>query len=156
MPGLTRSRPQAPLTLPGPVAAEIAAAARRAAPLEACGVLLGRCAGGGAEVVRTAPARNVHPRPAERFDLAPEDLLAAEKRARAEGLEVVGFWHSHPASAAVPSAVDRQRAWEGYSYLIVSLAAAGRPVLRSWRLGGGEAREEPIRGLAPGAGEPAP
>ncbi len=140
------SRAEAPprLLLPGEVAAEIVAAARRAAPREACGILVGRTARHATEVARQAAARNLHRRPAERFHLAPEDFLAAERAARAAGVAVVGFWHSHPASAAVPSAVDRAESWDGYSYLIVSLAGGRRPELRSWRFREGEPVEEEV------------
>lgn len=105
-------------------------------------MLVGRVRRGGAEVLRLAAGRNVHPQPRDRFELAPDDFLAAERAARADGLEVVGFWHSHPATGAVPSAVDRGAAWEGYSYLIVSLV--GREQLRSWRFAGGEPVEQLI------------
>ena len=96
------------------------------------------------EVVRQRVARNVHRRPTARFELAPEDFLAAERRARADGLEVVGFWHSHPASSAAPSAVDRAASWNGYSYLIVSLADVRRAELKSWRLRRDELVEEDV------------
>ena len=114
------------------MATEIIAAARGAAPLEACGLLVGRSGAAGVEVVRQATARNIHPSPGDRFLLAPEDYLQSDREARAEGLEVVGFWHSHPATSAVPSTVDRGEAWRESSYLIVSLAG-DEPVLRSWR-----------------------
>lgn len=129
-----RANVQPRLILPARVAAEIVSAARRETPREACGILVG-CAGPGVtEVTDHAPGRNVHHRPTDRFELAPEDLLAAERAARAKGLEVVGFWHSHPSSGAEPSAVDRAASWNGYSYLIVSLAEESGARLRSWRL----------------------
>ena len=132
------------LRLPRWIATEILAAARRQAPREACGLLVGRALDGVTEVERHAAAGNVHERPEDRFRLAPEDFLAAERKARAAGLSVVGFWHSHPAAAAEPSAVDRAESWEGYSYLIVSLADGGRPRLRSWRKRGERMVEEEI------------
>lgn len=122
------------MVLPAWVAAEIVSSARRETPREACGILVGRTGLGVTEVSDHAPGRNIHRRPADRFELAPEDLLAAERKARAKGLEVVGFWHSHPSSSAKPSAVDRAASWNGYSYLIVSLAGTRGAELRSWRL----------------------
>ena len=58
-----------------------------------------------------------------RYAIAPEDYLAAERRARVEGLEIVGVYHSHPDVAARPSAYDTEHAWPGYRYLIVSVVA---------------------------------
>lgn len=131
------------LRLPEPVAAEIIAAATGAAPLEACGLLVGSAGAGGAEVTRQTPARNVHSSPGDRFLVAPEDYLAGDREARAEGFEVIGFWHSHPATSAVPSTVDRDEAWRDVSYLIVSLAG-DEPVLRSWRFLADRAVEEEL------------
>lgn len=156
MPRLSGPRASEPagLIVPAWVAAEIVGAARRAAPLEACGVLVGRAGGAATEVRRQRLGRNVHDRPVDRFQLAPEDLLAAEREARRDGLEVVGIWHSHPSSAAVPSEVDRGAAWDGYSYLIVSVAGEA-PELRSWRLAGEELEEQevteplPVEGMRP-------
>jgi proteasome lid subunit RPN8/RPN11 len=54
------------------------------------------------------------------------------KSARAQGLEVVGYYHSHPAGPPRPSAFDRERAWPELSYLIVTPAGEAH----SWRLGG--------------------
>lgn len=83
-------------------------------------------------VTRVVAEKNVHPGDRRRrYSIAPERLLAAQKRARAEGLEVVGYYHSHPDSAARPSATDLRDAWPHLSYLILS-GTDGH--LRSWRL----------------------
>ena len=76
--------------------------------------------------------------PAERF-------LEEERRARAAGLEVVGFFHSHPGHPPDPSAFDRERAWPYYSYLIVGLGPGGVTEIRSWRMEaeGGALEPEP-------------
>ena len=69
-----------------------------------------------------------------RFAIAPEALLRAQKEARAAGLEVLGYYHSHPDAPAVPSARDLETAWPEVSYVIVAVER-GRPgELRSWRL----------------------
>ncbi len=69
-----------------------------------------------------------------RFAIAPEALLRAQKAARAAGLAVIGYYHSHPDAAAVPSAADLSAAWPEVSYLIVELGPEGVGGLRSWRL----------------------
>lgn len=110
--------------------------ARDAYPHEACGLLIGRSReDGGWSVVEVRRARNLEAeRASDRYVLDPEAFLAADRDARAAGLEVVGFWHSHPDSPAVPSETDRGAAWPGYAYLIVAVRR-GRPrEIRLWTL----------------------
>jgi proteasome lid subunit RPN8/RPN11 len=92
--------------------------AREAAPTECCGLLVGR----GDEVMEAVRARNVADEPATRFLIDPVDHFAALRRARERGLEVVGFYHSHPASAPEPSPRDvAEFTYPGHLYAIVSL-----------------------------------
>lgn len=95
-------------------------AARAAYPREACGLLLGRRRGTLARVARATVARNLAGKP-DRFEVHPEDHLAAELAARAAGLELVGVWHSHPDRAPRPSRRDAAAALAGWSYAIVSV-----------------------------------
>ena len=84
----------------------LVAEAARAAPEEACGLLLGS-----AERIATAvPARNVHPTPRTHFEIDPAALIAAHRAARGGGLGIAGYWHSHPSGDAVPSATDQTSA----------------------------------------------
>jgi len=93
--------------------------AREAAPAECCGLLLGTRSA----IAEAAPAKNVADVPRSRFVIDPKDHIEGRRDARRRGLEVVGFYHSHPRSAAVPSAADRAEAsYPGHLYLIVSLA----------------------------------
>jgi proteasome lid subunit RPN8/RPN11 len=95
--------------------------ARRAAPHECCGLLLGR----GEDVTEAVPARNVAEIPETQFHIDPHDHIVARREARARGLDVVGFYHSHPRSPAEPSARDlAECSYAGYLYLIVSVRAA--------------------------------
>jgi proteasome lid subunit RPN8/RPN11 len=55
----------------------------------------------------------------------PADIQAADRSARARGLDVVGFWHSHPDHPARPSQLDSERSWADYAYLIVNTVAGG-------------------------------
>jgi [CysO sulfur-carrier protein]-S-L-cysteine hydrolase len=103
--------------------------ARRDAPLECCGLLAAR----GGVIDEAIPARNLKASPVA-FLIDPADHFAALKRARAAGLEIVGAYHSHPRSPAIPSPTDLAEAhYEEFLYVIVSLAAA-TPDVRGYRL----------------------
>lgn len=146
------------LELPFPLRMRLERWARARYPHEACGLLLGRRTELGPVVVLASEARNLEVADARRhFVLDPADHLAAEERARALDLEVIGIWHSHPDQPARPSEADRAQAWEGWSYVIVSLGAGGTHDVRAWRPRGAAFEEQDVRpacreGLgAPGA-----
>ena len=102
---------------------------------ECCGALLGRDSEGGREVVELLPLANRREdSPRSRFSITPEDFRAAEQTAAAHGLELVGWYHSHPDHPALPSEYDREYAWPWYSYVIVSVAAGEPGAITSWRL----------------------
>ena len=115
--------------------------ASREAPLEACGLVAGRTLEDGVrEVVRVLPLPNADHSPVH-FTIEPKAQLVALKALRAEGLELLGNWHSHPATPARPSLEDRRHACDPRaSYLILSLAAPAAPVLRSFRFGAAPAK----------------
>jgi proteasome lid subunit RPN8/RPN11 len=69
-----------------------------------------------------------------RFLIGPDDYRRAEARAAQLGLDIVGFYHSHPDHPAEPSAFDLAHAWPNLSYLIVSIRGGSARELRSWRL----------------------
>jgi len=99
----------------------IVAHARDAAPAECCGLLLGHAA----EITEAVRTRNVAIQERSRFVIDPKDHIDGRRDARRRGLEVVGFYHSHPCSPPSPSETDRAEAnYPGHLYLIVSLAAA--------------------------------
>lgn len=102
-------------------------------PFEACGVLAGRFEDNEVRVRKVWSARNVGRRVRDRFRLDPEDFLAADRRAREFGQEIVGIWHSHPNRPPVPSQLDLDEAWDGYSYLILGVDPRGDVDFRSWR-----------------------
>lgn len=110
-------------------------------PEECCGALLGD--GDGARKV----ARLIRPFAnsreggrALRYFIGPEAFSEAEAAARAEGLGVIGIYHSHPDNPARPSEYDREHAWPWFSYVIVSVER-GRPLeLTSWVLAEDRAR----------------
>lgn len=91
--------------------------ARYEAPNECCGFLLG----GRETIEEGVRARSLTPSP-NRYLVDPRDHFAVIRRARIKGCCVVGTYHSHPTSVAIPSAVDMEQAnYEEYLYVIVSL-----------------------------------
>ena len=98
-------------------------------------MLAGRVQGNGdKEVVRLAPAVNRRTDDPHRYLIAPDDLRRLEAELRAEGLEIVGYYHSHPDHPAVPSAFDTEHAWPWYSYLIVRVEGGRGREVTSWML----------------------
>lgn len=131
-------------------------------PQECCGVLIGSSNEDTTVVERVLSVGNtegdtVGSQGRDRYLIHPETVLAAHKEARSLGLDVVGYYHSHPDHPAQPSEVDREQAWPGMSYLIVGLK--GRTVVdtRSWRLADNcQFDEEAIVQGAIGAAAPRP
>ena len=81
-------------------------------PFEACGVFLG----GGAAVRRAVRVANRETEsPRVRYEIAPEDLIQIQREGRKEGIEIIGYYHSHPDHPARPSETDRRVAAEGLS-----------------------------------------
>ena len=103
-------------------------------PYECCGLLLGRYTTDRKFVSETYPISNAREESAKRnrFLITPDELLRGERYAREHDLEVVGFYHSHPDSPAVPSQYDLEHAWPTYSYIIVSTSANEARDLFSW------------------------
>lgn len=89
-----------------------------------------------------------------RYLISGQDHVAAMKRARLAGLEIVGFYHTHPDHPAVPSPFDREAAWPEYSYVIFSVRQGAVVETRSWRVPDFETpfAEEPVEVFAPRAG----
>lgn len=115
--------------------------ARREAPREACGILVGARDGEAWIVARAIEARNVHDTPLDAFLVDPEGLLRAADAAANEGLDVIGFYHSHPRGPAAPSARDaREAGWPDAAHVILAPNARGAWVWRAQ-----EARFEPCR-----------
>ena len=106
-------------------------------PYECCGLLIGRFLSDGyKEVVEIYSISNAREEEAKRnrFLIRPEELQAGERYARQKGLDIVGFYHSHPDEGAVPSGYDLEHAWPTYSYIIVSVREGSANELRSWQM----------------------
>jgi len=106
-------------------------------PEECCGFLLGRLDHDGRKVIVAAErAENVRPENRERrYTIAPEDYLAADRDAQRKGLDIVGFYHSHPDHPARPSATDLVEAtFPEYVYVITSVNKGEPGDLTAWTL----------------------
>ena len=120
------------LILSARVHAELHAEATRAVPFECCGVLAGR--DGRVTAVYAVP--NAAEERLTRYEMDPAELWAARRRARDEGLEVLGFYHSHPRTSPVPSSYDVERAYYPDAvYAIAGLAPAFE--VRAFRIANG-------------------
>jgi proteasome lid subunit RPN8/RPN11 len=116
--------------------AQISAHGERDYPHECCGLLLGNFAGSLKAIAEVYPISNAREEQAKRnrFLIRPEELMRGERYAQQQGLEVVGFYHSHPDHPAVPSAYDLDHAWPVFSYIVVSIIAGAARELRSWEM----------------------
>ena len=107
--------------------------ARTVAPIEDCG-LLGGIVEDGAKVVKKVFYLTNTDHSEEHFSLDPKEQFAAVKELRAQGWQLLGNWHSHPASPSRPSEEDKRLAFDRQaSYFILSLAG-GEPVLNSYHI----------------------
>ena len=135
--------------LPRSVFEKLAEHAASCLPEECCGILVGsRTAIGEARVHFSLEAENVGRVRREReYSISPLALLEAQRTAREDGLEVLGYYHSHPSGSATPSALDRANAWPNTSYVILGMDDREVRHLKSWRLGPGQGRfvEEAVR-----------
>lgn len=140
--GVETTRRALKLTLPRALRATLRGWARAGYPEETCGLLIGESRPKGLVVREVRQATNLErSRAADRYVLDPVAFLDADRDAREAGLEILGFWHSHPDSPAVPSETDRTRAWVGYAYVIVSVAADRSSDVRVWTLEDGTFQE---------------
>jgi proteasome lid subunit RPN8/RPN11 len=116
-------------------------------PHECCGALLGRdldpavTSDSDAARLPTREILALYPlinrrddSPRNRFSVTSDDVRDAEKAAREKGIDVVGWYHSHPDHPAAPSQYDQDHAWPWYSYIIVSVANGKPQDMTSWRL----------------------
>ena len=118
-------RPTMALEISERMQEEIRQHGARAYPNECCGALLGLPGADDLKEVRALlPLDNRREGEAARtrFLVTADDYRAADQAARAQGLEIVGFYHSHPDHPAQPSEFDRDHALPWYSYIVVRVA----------------------------------
>jgi proteasome lid subunit RPN8/RPN11 len=92
-------------------------------PYECCGVLLGKFQDAGRIVQHVIRCGNTRDdRPQDRYHIDPKELIAAQRQAAQQGMEIVGFYHSHPDHPAQWSQTDLAEAhWLGCSYVITAV-----------------------------------
>ena len=132
------------LVLPAAIREGMVEHARTGAPEEVVGVLAGDHGDGESVAERRYPAENAASAPETRYEIAPDEELELLQRVDEAGLDVVGFYHSHPRGPLAPSETDaRLAAWPRYSYVILSLAGDAAE-LGSWRWTGETFEREPV------------
>ena len=120
------------------ISCQIALAAASAYPDECCGILLGKSAenseNGEIEILETREARNQiqGTQKSAHFTIDPLFLYQVEREIEGVGLEVVGFYHSHPDCAAIPSDEDYEKMLPGFVYVILSVTKYGVKDVRSY------------------------
>jgi len=112
---------------------------REGYPHEVCGIFLGTFEGENKRVVEVRRAKNLNTERAhDRYNMDPKDVVMAEKEGRERGLEILGFYHSHPDHPNEPSEHDRELAVNAfayvYSFLIVAVKEGKEVIPRSWVL----------------------
>ena len=146
------------LTLPDSQYQKIIEHGREGKPLEICGLLVGHREGDDAQVLEAHRVDSTDPQETT-YSMDGLQYMKIETDARRRDLEIVGIYHTHPATQPYPSKTDVARAhWDeegddlifpGYSYLIVSLRDPANPEPRSFKINGRripeDIGEEPVR-----------
>ncbi|HYM51145.1 MAG TPA: M67 family metallopeptidase [Candidatus Limnocylindrales bacterium] len=135
------------LSIPHPVMAAIRAHLEAGYPNEACGALVGQVRADRHLVLAFRPMRNtVVDRPHDRYALDPLEQLQVQRAADDQGLEIIGFVHSHPDHPARPSQFDTEHGWPFYSYVVAKVERGTMVEARAFRLNEAQARfdEEPL------------
>ena len=126
------------LQLPKAVYDTIRAHGEETYPHECCGVLLGHSSPEGWQVQSAVRAGNTRTDSAHnRYHIAPIELVRIQRQAAADGLDIAGFYHSHPDHPAQWSPTDFAEAhWLGCSYVITAVAQGKAQVTNSFLLAG--------------------
>jgi proteasome lid subunit RPN8/RPN11 len=127
-----------PITIPQPLYDELRAHGEETYPHECCGILLGKSTDSALEVHQLIRAGNTRTDSAHnRYNIAPQELIAAQRHARKSGLDIVGFYHSHPDHPAQWSPTDFAEAhWFGCAYVITTIEKGRAKITNSFLLTG--------------------
>ena len=109
-------------------------------PEESCGVLLGQFLGKERNVSAAILCNNARrDSPRNRYAIDSKELIRIQREAREQGLDIVGFYHSHPDHPAEWSATDLAEAhWLLCSYVITRVENGVAAETRAYRLEGTE------------------
>ncbi|MFA4015006.1 MAG: hypothetical protein RUDDFDWM_000072 [Candidatus Fervidibacterota bacterium] len=103
-------------------------------PNECCGLLIG-CKQGDSiwGITKAFPTKNVHSEcKHSRYEIEPSAILMAHMGAKAQGLEWIGVYHSHPNVPPIPSQTDGQLAWAGLIYIVTSVSNGKMTSMKAW------------------------
>ena len=107
--------------------------ARETYPNECCGAMLGELDDGSKIVSVAMPLENAFAgAQAARYELRPEDLLAADRAARQRNLDLIGIYHSHPDCDAYFSTTDLKNSCPWYSFVVLSIRKGEFDHANSW------------------------
>ncbi|HEY2016908.1 MAG TPA: M67 family metallopeptidase [Bryobacteraceae bacterium] len=107
--------------------------ARQAYPNECCGAMIGSLADDGKQVRVAMPLENAFEgAQAARYELRPQDLLAADKAARERSMDLIGIYHSHPDCDAYFSKTDLENSCPWYSFVVLSIQKGEFHHANSW------------------------
>jgi len=107
-------------------------------PHECCGIMLGKTSEEGLHVAALVRAGNTRTDSAHnRYHIAPQELIKAQREGRKTGHDIVGFYHSHPDHPAQWSPTDFAEAhWFGCSYVITAVEKGAAKITNSFLLTG--------------------
>lgn len=105
-------------------------------PNEAGGFLLGQARDGVVSIQDIIQVENTFAKAEQyhRYAMRPQDWMRLEDEAEGRGLSLVGYYHSHPDSPAIPSEYDREHALPNFAYLITAVMMAKATDMQVWRL----------------------
>jgi len=113
--------------------ADMVAHARETYPNECCGAMLGTIDGDEKRVETSMRLKNAFEgEQAARYELRPEDLMAADREARARKLDLIGIYHSHPDFGAYFSQTDLKNSCPWYSFVVLSIQKGEFDHANSW------------------------
>ncbi len=128
---IPEEKPDAMLRLPRRIINQVLDQARAFPGQEVCGLISAR----DGAALRAVPVMNIAPHPEHRYAMDPAGQIAALKKMRETGEDLLAIYHSHPVSPAAPSSIDIAEA--GYPdaiYLIISLNTKGVLEMRGFRI----------------------
>jgi len=112
--------------------------ARREPAVECCGLLAGR----EGAITRILPAANAAENSATSYEIAPKEIFSLMRAMRADGIEMLGIYHSHPNGRNEPSPRDIEQAYYSEAAcFIISPREDSERAVRAFAIRDGRAEE---------------